>query len=301
MLGDGVNDARALKAAQVGVAMRSGSAVTRDVADIVLTEDSLAALVPARHEGRRIIGGIATSMQVFLSRVATQGLVIVTVTMLGLGFPYSPAQVGLTLLTVGVPSLLLTMWARSEPPDPHLLANLGRFVIPAALVTAGFAVGIYALHYTDMLQGFSVTDAPASFVQAFEEWTGVSADDAGFEEAVATVAAQTALSTFVSYAAFLLILFLKPPSRLFAAWTQPDGDKRPAILAAVLVVAFSGLLFVPWFTDYFGLTEAAEPVFETVLPALVLWFFVLTAVFRLRLLDRLLGLDLLTEPGRSGR
>jgi cation-transporting ATPase E len=297
MLGDGVNDARALKAAQVGVAMRSGSAVTRDVADIVLTEDSLAALVPARQEGRRIIGGIATSMQVFLSRVATQGLVILTVTMLGLGFPYSPAQVGLTLLTVGVPSLLLTMWARSEPPDPHLLANLGRFVVPAALVTAGFAVGIYALHYTDMLQGFSVGEAPASFVEAFEEWTGVSADDAGFEEAVATVAAQTALSTFVSYAAFLLILFLKPPSGLFASWTSPDGDRRPAVLVVVLVVSFSGLLFVPWFTDYFGLTEAAEPVFETVLPALVLWFLVLTAVYRLRLLDRLLGLDLLAEPG----
>lgn len=193
------------------------------------------------------------------------------------------------------------MWARSEAPDPHLLANIGRFVVPAALVTAGFGVGIYALHYTDMLEGPSASDAPASFVQAFEEWTGVSADDAGFQEAVATVAAQTALSTFVSYAAFLLILFLKPPSRLFAAWTRPDGDKRPAGLVAVLVLAFSGLLFVPWFTDYFGLTEAAEPVFETVLPALVLWFLVLTAVYRLRLLDRVLGLDLLEESGGSRR
>ena len=136
MIGDGVNDARALKRAQVGVAMRSGSGVTRDVADIVLTDDSLSALLPAQHEGRRIIDGIGTSMQVFLVRVGAQGLVIAAVTMLGLGFPYSPAQVGLTLLTVGVPTLFLTAWARPTPPNPHLLADIGRFVLPAAVITA---------------------------------------------------------------------------------------------------------------------------------------------------------------------
>ena len=135
MIGDGVNDARALKRAQVGVAMRSGSGVTRDVADIVLVDDSFAALLPAQREGRKIINGIATSMYVFLARVASQGLVIVAVTMLGLGFPYSPTQVGLTLLTVGVPTLFLTFWARPTPTDPNLLGNLARFVLPAALVT----------------------------------------------------------------------------------------------------------------------------------------------------------------------
>jgi cation-transporting ATPase E len=297
MIGDGVNDARALKRAQVGVAMKSGSAVTRDVADIVLTDDSLAALLPAQHEGRRIINGIGTSMQVFLARVATQGLVILAVTMLGLGFPYSPAQVGLTLVTVGVPTLFLTMWAHPAPPDPHLLPTLGRFVTPAAVITAAGGVGLYAYHYTTLLDGFSQSGVPDFVVTDFERYTGLSASDTGFAEAAATVGAQTALSTFIAYAAFLLILFLKPPSWIFASWTQPDGDKRPAVLVAVLVAVFTGELFVPAVTDYFGLTGAADPVFFTVLPALVIWFAALSAAYRFRLLDRALGLKNLPGQG----
>ena len=54
---------------------------------------------------------------------------------------------------------------------------------------------------------------------------------------------------------------------------------------------FSAGLFLPWFTGYFGLTDAAKPVFQTVLPALVLWFALLSAAYRFRLLDRALGLD----------
>jgi cation-transporting ATPase E len=297
MIGDGVNDARALKRAQVGVAMKSGSAVTRDVADIVLTEDSLAALLPAQHEGRRIISGIGTSMQVFLARVGTQGLVILAVTMLGLGFPYSPANVGLTLLTVGVPTLFLTTWARPTRPDPQLLTTLWRFVVPAVVVTAAGGVGVYAFHYTTLLDGLSRADAPAGFLTAFERFTGLSSDDVGFAEAAATIGAQTALSTFVSYAAFLLILFLRPPHRFFASWTRPDGDRRPAVLVAALVGAFSAGLFVPAFTGYFGLTDAADPVFRTVLPALVVWFAVLSTVYRARLLERALGL---APPEREG-
>jgi cation-transporting ATPase E len=137
-------------------------------------------------------------------------------------------------------------------------------------------------------------------VSDFERYTGLTADDVGFTEAAATIGAQTALSTFVSYAAFLLILFLKPPHRFFAAWTRPDGDRRPAVLVVVLVVVFSGLLFVPWFTDYFGLTQAADPVFRTVLPALVLWFALLSWAYRSRVLERALGLTTLPTRRPDG-
>ena len=290
MIGDGVNDARALKRAQVGVAMKSGSAVTRDVADIVLTEDSLGALLPAQREGQRIIAGIGTSMQVFLARVGTQGLVILAVTMLGLGFPYSPANVGLTLLTVGLPTLFLTTWARPARPDLHLLTTLWRFVVPAMVLTSAAGVAVYAYHYTTLLDGFTEAVVPDFVVSDFERYTGLSSDDVGFTEAAATIGAQTALSTFVSYAAFLLILFLRPPHRVFASWTRPDGDRRPAVLVAALFLTFSAGLFVPWFTEYFGLTDAADPVFRTVFPALVVWFLLLSAAYRFRVLERLLGL-----------
>jgi cation-transporting ATPase E len=292
MVGDGVNDARALKAAHVGVAMRSGSTVARDVADIVLVDDSLAALLPARREGRRIIAGIAISAQVFLTRVATQALIIVTITMLGLGFPYSPAQTGLTLFTVGLPTIFLTAWARPSRPDPHLLLNLARFVLPAAVLTAGFAVAVYTFLYESVTAGFDDPDIRDRIIAEFEAYTGLTYGvDADFVSAAATLGAQTGLSTFVSLASILLILFLEPPIRLFSAWTRPSPDRRPAVLVAVLLAGLVAALVVPTLRNYFGLTQPVGIVYDIALPLLLLWFLALAAAYRFRIMDRLLGLQ----------
>ena len=301
MVGDGLNDARALEAAQVGVAMRSGSSAVRDVADIVLTDDSLAALLPARREGRRIISGIAISAQVFLTRVATQALIIVTVTMLGLGFPYSPRQTGLTLFTVGLPTLFLTAWARPRRPDRHLLLNLARFVLPAAVLTTGFAVAVYTFLYTRISRGFADPDDRDRLVTVFQPYTQlVYGVDPRFVEAAATVGAQTGLSTFVSLASLLLILFLEPPHRVFAVWRPPSPDRRQAVLVVALLVALLTALVVPTLRDYFGLTRPAGIVYAITLPLLGLWFLVLGAAYRLRVMDRLIGLPDLQADRPAG-
>ncbi|MEU4423811.1 HAD-IC family P-type ATPase [Actinoplanes sp. NPDC024001] len=292
MIGDGVNDARALKQAQVGVAMRSGSAVTRDVADIVLVDDSFAALPPAQHEGRRIINGIGISLYVFLARVASQGLVILGVTLLGLGFPYSPTQVGLTMFTVGIPTVFLTFWARPTRPDPHLLRNLVRFVVPAAVVTATFGTAVYTALYEMITLGFGSGRTPERIIDEFEQYTGLqSGVDVDFTTASATILAQTGLSTFFCFASFILILFLAPRSRVFGAWTTPGSDLRPALLVGALCLIFAAVLNVPVLWDYFGLMGPSRPVFLVVLPALLFWYATLTVVFRFRLFDRLLGMD----------
>jgi cation-transporting ATPase E len=140
---------------------------------------------------------------------------------------------------------------------------------------------------------------PPDVIAAFEGYTGLTYGvDADFTEAAATIGAQTGLSTFVSLASFVLILFLEPPTRFFASWTRPSPDKRPAILVGVLVLVFAAVLFTPALSDYFGLTGPAPPVFTTVIPALVLWFAALSAAYRLRLLDRVLGIDSL--PATTG-
>ena len=106
MMGDGVNDALSLKKAKLGIAMESGSNVTRNVADMILLNDSFAALLPAFTEGKRIIGGLSISLYLFLARVVTSMLLIIAISMVGLGFPYEPSQVALTLFTVGLPTLV---------------------------------------------------------------------------------------------------------------------------------------------------------------------------------------------------
>lgn len=291
MLGDGVNDALALKRAHVGIAMASGSSVTRNVADMVLLHDSFAALLPAIAEGRRIIAGLSIALYLFLTRAVTSMLIIIAVSMIGLGFPYEPAQVALTLFTVGLPTLMLARWARPEPPAAGLLRRLLYFVIPAATVTTAFGVGIYTFFYTLILNSANDFTLPPRAVARWEAYTGLSYRiDAGFSEAAATIVAQTALSSFVSLASFGLILFLAPPGNFCAGWTTPSPqiDRRPAILALILALIYLFVARTPTLASYFGLVTPGGPEPLMLLIALPLWFLTLRTIWRAKLFERLL-------------
>ncbi|MCA1730765.1 MAG: haloacid dehalogenase, partial [Actinobacteria bacterium] len=136
--------------------------------------------------------------RLFLARVATTTMIIIAVTMIGLDFPFDPAQVALTTFSVGVPAFFLTLWARPQRLDEDLLSSVARFVFPVAIVTMLIGAGIYVADYNAVLSGpLGQGDVPERVWQVYESYTGVPFGSEGYEDTVATVTAQGSLSIFV--------------------------------------------------------------------------------------------------------
>lgn len=275
MIGDGVNDVLSLKKADLGIAMQSGSQATRGVADIILVNDSFAALGPAVQEGQRIVNGMQDILKLFLTRIATMMLVIVSAWTIGL-FPIAVRQGTLvTLLTVGIPTVLLAIWARPGYRDHQtLIRRLLHFVIPPALVSSLLAILVFYVPLALQLTP--------------------SARDLGAEEFLAAYAgvihaSQTALSAFLIGVGLLLVVFVEPPTEWWTGADSLSGDWRPARLAAGLGLAFVVIMLLPPLRAFFDLAPLPLVHSLLVLGALAAWLVVLRLIWRRRWLERWFG------------
>jgi cation-transporting ATPase E len=258
----------------------------------VLLDDSYAALAPALTEGRRIINGLTNATLLLLTRALTYAFVIIGVLMVGLDFPFEPAQAGVTAITVGLPSFFLTLWARPQAKTEPLLASLVRFVIPVALWSMLIGVVLYAVIHFRASNVVQHRTLPAEVIARFEQYTGLTYQvDQQFGLTAARIDAQTTLSVFLSLSALILILFLEPPIALLACWREVSPDRRPAWLAVGLIGLFAAGLYVPAVATYLGFLPPFPPTWPVILAGLAVWALGLWLLWRRRWVDRLLALE----------
>jgi len=137
MTGDGVNDVLALKDADIGVAMGSGSSATRAVAQLVLLDSTFDAMPSVVGEGRRVLGNIERTSNLYVTKTVYAMLIALGVGVVGLQFPFLPRQLTLIgALTIGIPSFFLALAPNDERARPGFLPRVLRFTIPAGSLAA---------------------------------------------------------------------------------------------------------------------------------------------------------------------
>ncbi|MFJ9816765.1 HAD-IC family P-type ATPase [Streptomyces sp. NPDC101151] len=150
MTGDGVNDVLALKDADIGVSMGSGSEATRAVAQIVLLNNSFSTLPSVVAEGRRVIGNITRVATLFLVKTVYSVLLAVLVVCWQVEYPFLPRHLTLlSTLTIGVPAFFLALAPNKERARPHFVRRVMRYSVPGGVVAgvATFVTYLLARHY----------------------------------------------------------------------------------------------------------------------------------------------------------
>ena len=154
MVGDGVNDVKSLKMANVGVALQSGSGAARGVADMVLVDDNFAALPKALVEGRRTVSGMRDILKIYLSRnflLAVLVLFIMFIFASAFTYgatPFLPTQATYyAVVSVSIAAFLMTLWAQPDENSGAVLPEVLRYAIPTAIIAGIFAVITYMVFY----------------------------------------------------------------------------------------------------------------------------------------------------------
>ncbi|MFE8014342.1 HAD-IC family P-type ATPase [Streptomyces antibioticus] len=213
MTGDGVNDVLALKDADIGVAMGSGSEATRAVAQIVLLNNSFATLPSVVAEGRRVIGNITRVATLFLVKTVYSVLLALLVVCWQVEYPFLPRHLTLlSTLTIGVPAFFLALAPNKERARPHFVRRVMRYSIPGG-VLAGVATFV-------------------TYLIARHHYTGEGSLDA--ETSVATL-------TLFLISMWVLAIIARP----YTLWR--------VLLVASMGGAFLLVLAVPWLQEFFAL------------------------------------------------
>ena len=249
MTGDGVNDVPALKQAQVAIAVKSGSPVTRNVADLVLLNDSFGVLPSAFSEGQRIRNGMASIIRLFLVRTFAVSLAILGAAILGDSFPITPRQSGIPAqLTVGLPALALAVWARPGKTGRYLLPSAALFVLPAALSIAATSLLLYHFYL--------------SGVENINE-------------------ARTVLTITSTICGVALLPFVQDPPERWLTLSGLRSEFRTTLLALAMLAIFAVSYLIGPLRDFYELVMLSPADYAIIAGAVAIWAVLLNLVWRI--------------------
>ena len=150
MTGDGVNDVLALKDADCGVAMASGSEATRGVAQLVLMDSNFAAMPMVVAEGRRVINNIERVASLFLAKTAYSVVLSILTGVFALAYPLRPIHLTiLSWFTIGLPAFFLALESNDQRVSPGFLRRVLGRAVPAGLVIAVVTMSVFAIIQLD--------------------------------------------------------------------------------------------------------------------------------------------------------
>ena len=214
MTGDGVNDALALKIADIGIAMGSGAAATRAVANLVLLDGQFASLPGVMGEGRRVIANIERISKLFLTKTVWAMTLAIVFGLMFWSFPFLPRQLSaVDGFIIGVPAFALALLPNSRRYLPGFLKRSLMFCVPAGLVIAAAVISLELLTQAGRQSG--------------EAWLPAEA--------------QTATSMIFSITGLWVLSSLTRP---FDAW-------RISIIAAMTLAGLGFFTITP-IRDFFG-------------------------------------------------
>ncbi|MDA8207701.1 MAG: HAD-IC family P-type ATPase [Actinomycetota bacterium] len=236
MTGDGVNDALALKLADIGVAMGSGTAATKAVAQLVLLDGDFSTLPGVVAEGRRVAGNIERVANLFLAKTVWAALLAIFAGVTLLGYPLLPRHLTvIDALTIGTPSFFLALAPNTRRYLPGLVPRVLRFAIPVGAIEAVGGATAYLLAHANgdseavsrtavvlvlLAGGLAVLAAASS---PFTWWKGV---------------------LIAAMAAGFVLLFPFPALRRFYALDLPTYDPAATLAIALGTAVLTGAVAV---------------------------------------------------------
>ncbi|MGZ8582193.1 MAG: HAD-IC family P-type ATPase [Actinomycetota bacterium] len=238
MTGDGVNDALALKDADIGVAMGSGSDATRAVAQLVLLDSTFDSLPPVVAEGRRVLGNIERTSGLYLNKTVYAMLISFATGVFSFVFPFLPRHLTLIgALTIGIPSFFLALAPNTDRFRPGFVRRVLRFAIPTGTLAAIATLLAYALAREE--PGVTLEQAQTTAVMVLT-WIGFL---------VLTILSapltRARLALIWSMAGLFVIALTWAPSQEFFALDDPPAIVWLAGFGIAAIVWSFARLFVP--------------------------------------------------------